>query len=72
VGTKLYAAFNNFSSLKVSYSTFNGTTWKAEKNVTGSSYMVQTGPAIAAYGGSAYVAWLPTFDPSPIDYASKT
>jgi hypothetical protein len=72
VGTKLYAAFDNFSSLKVAYSVFNGTKWKASKIVTGSSYRVQTGPAIAAYSGSAYVAWLPTFDPSPIDYSSKT
>jgi hypothetical protein len=71
-GTKLYAAFNDYSALHVVYSTFNGTTWTAAKNVRGARYQVETGPGIADYNGSIYVAWLPTFDPSPIDYSSKT
>ncbi|MGD0084281.1 MAG: sialidase family protein [Acidimicrobiales bacterium] len=71
-GSKLYASFMNYSTLKVSYAVYNGTAWKPAKNIPGTSYHVQTGPGIALYNGSIYVAWLPTFDPSPIDYVSTT
>jgi len=71
-GTKLYASFMNFSTLKVSYAVYNGTAWKPAKNIPRTSYHVETGPGIALYNGSIYVAWLPTFNPSPIDYVSMT
>jgi hypothetical protein len=72
IGTKLYAVFNDYSRLHVVYSTFNGVAWKAAKNVRGATYQVETAPAVADYSGAIYVAWLPTFDPSPIDYASRS
>jgi hypothetical protein len=71
MGTQLFAAWNNYSKLKVMYSTFNGTKWVAAKSIPGATYTVQTGPALTPYDGSIYVAWLPSLDPSPIDYSSK-
>jgi hypothetical protein len=72
MGTKLYAVWDDFSALTVEYSTFDGTTWKAAKAVPGATYNTEVGPGVGPYNGSIYVAWLPTSDPSPIDYVSKT
>jgi hypothetical protein len=72
MGDELYLAWNNYSKLDVDYKVFNGTTWTSEKPVPDATYSVETGPGIAPYDGSMYIAWLPTFDPSPIDYSSKS
>jgi hypothetical protein len=72
MGTKLYAAWNSYTKLDVVDSVFNGTTWADTKSIPDANYMVETGPGLTTYDGSLYVAWLPTFDPSPIDYSSKS